>query len=483
MYNINKLNPYLIFLILSTTFTGKLLSILVDDFSQLNKTKVSNIYYPQTVNHFSRIINYAKANNKKISIAGQKHSQGGHAFCQNSILIDITNFNKILRLDLAKKTITVQTGITWEKIQEFINPYNLAIKVMQTTQIFTVGGSLSVNAHGRDPNYGPLIETIKSIKILLSNGKILKADRQVNYDLFKLAIGGYGLFGIILEAEIELTDNLIYQKESKAINIKDYDSYVKNNIIGNSNIGLHSGIISLSHFNKFEKILIINYKKTKKFSRYAYNLADENFIKLRRFGVYWKKKSSIFNEFTNFIEWPRILISSKLPQITCRNNAMRFPAKYFEKIPQDITTTDILQSYFIPTSAFTDFMEFLRLHSYNKNPRIFYALSRYIPKNTESFLSYSTDDYFEIVLLIHQGKSANQIKETKLWTQTIVDKVLEYGGKYYLPVQTYPSKKQIKQAYPQIDHFFAQKKLFDPEELFVNNFYKKYQCKVTSNIL
>lgn len=186
----------------------------IDDFSQLNKTLVTDICYPESVDAIRAILVRAYSEGKKVSIVGKRHSQGGHAFYSGSFVIDIGRFNKIINLNLDDKVITVQTGVTWNQIQEYINPHNLAIKVMQTANIFTVGGSLSVNAHGRDPHHGPLIETIRGIRIMLASGEVVHASRAENYELFKLAIGGYGLFGIIVEADIELTENVVYKKNA-----------------------------------------------------------------------------------------------------------------------------------------------------------------------------------------------------------------------------------------------------------------------------
>ena len=47
-------------------------------------------------------------------------------------------YNKILSLDVANSLITVQAGATWDDIQRYLNPYGLAVKVMQSSNIFTV---------------------------------------------------------------------------------------------------------------------------------------------------------------------------------------------------------------------------------------------------------------------------------------------------------------------------------------------------------
>ena len=67
------------------------------------------------------------------------------------------------------RTIRVQAGIRWCDIQRFIDPHDLAIRIMQTYANFTVGGSLSVNSHGRYMGQGPLILSVRAIS-LKANG-------------------------------------------------------------------------------------------------------------------------------------------------------------------------------------------------------------------------------------------------------------------------------------------------------------------------
>ena len=47
-----------------------------------------------------------------------------------------------------------------------------------------------------------------------ADGTIVTASRTENEKLFRLAIGGYGLFGVIVEATMEVVGNGIYKKEA-----------------------------------------------------------------------------------------------------------------------------------------------------------------------------------------------------------------------------------------------------------------------------
>ena len=72
-------------------------------------------------------------------------------------------------------TITVEAGITWRALQNVIDPKDLSLRIMQSYANFTVGGSLSVNAHGRYVNQGPIIRSVRAIQVVLADGRLVDA--------------------------------------------------------------------------------------------------------------------------------------------------------------------------------------------------------------------------------------------------------------------------------------------------------------------
>jgi FAD/FMN-containing dehydrogenase len=136
---------------------------------------------------------------------------GGQAFYKNNLVLNMKGFNKI-QLNEAEKTITVQSGATWHDIQNFLHP-KYAVKAMQSTDIFTVGGSISVNAHGMDHLAGSVGSSIRAMRVMLADGSIVDVSREENPELFNLVVGGYGLFGVILDVDLEIVDNDVYQTE------------------------------------------------------------------------------------------------------------------------------------------------------------------------------------------------------------------------------------------------------------------------------
>src|SRR5829696_549199 len=133
---------------------------------------------------------------------------GGQAFRRGGMVLDMRPMNGI-RLDPDKRIVTVGAGATWHDIQNALHP-RFAVKAMQSTDIFSVGGSISVNAHGMDHRAGALLGSIRSLRVMLADGQVVTASPAENDALFRHVVGGYGLFGVILSAELEVVPNDIY---------------------------------------------------------------------------------------------------------------------------------------------------------------------------------------------------------------------------------------------------------------------------------
>lgn len=193
----------------------------VSDTSRLQFVSVHDVIAISSVEDIVKAVQQAKTQGLKISMSGSRHSQGGQTFASGNLILDMRGFNKILKVDKEKKIVTVQSGAIWDDIQKAINPKGLAIQVMQASPVFTVGGSISANAHGRDPNFGTLIESVENLRLLKSTGEIVNLSRKENQELFSLVFGGLGLFGVILEVDLRLTDNVALVKETKSLNVKN----------------------------------------------------------------------------------------------------------------------------------------------------------------------------------------------------------------------------------------------------------------------
>lgn len=447
------------------------------DSGKLYPTQVHKIAYPKNIETIQKIVNDAHANKQQISIAGARHSQGGHSNIEGGIQIDLKHMNKLLQLDAKHKTVTVQAGMTWEQLQDQLQPHGLSIKIMQASNIFSIGGSISTNVHGRDPRFGPLIESIKSCKIITPSGDIKVISPKQNSELFSLVVGGYGLFGIIVEATLSVTVNVMCSKEQKNLTPHQYLSFFQEEVLHNPHVQLHYGRVNTTPGKKFcNEILAISYIATKT-SPTTFPLKKEKHIGFNQwlFGVYRKQ----WGKITNYIKW---MLEKYLhapwenSKETSRNQLMRPYIHCLEN--KDPKSTDLLQEYFIPLQHFEKFMQDLKAASEFYHIKLLNTTLRYVPANDQSFLSYSTQDSIAFVLYFVTDMSIEKLETVKQFTQMLTNSCLKYQGTFYLPYQQFATEKQLLEAYPQLPTFIQKKQNFDPNGIFMNNWYQHYITKL-----
>ncbi len=438
-----------------------------NDISRLNPEIVSGVV---RVKEAADVVSALKSlpADTKVVISGTRHSQGGHIVYPDAVVLDMTGFNKIVSISPKDKIVIVQSGATWAVVQEAVNEFGLSVKVMQSSNIFSVGGSLSANVHGRDPRFGPIIETVRSIKMVLAGGKVITADRSNNPDLFYAAIGGYGLLGVILEAEIELTDNAPLVKTTDKTSIKGY-AQVASNLA--DDLSLHYGRCSFVPGKAFLKeCYSTNFTKID--NGYTVSkLEPERNIK-RNSLIFGASRKSYLGKVGRWALQKLVLDKPGERVYLDRNPAMQPAVRFLSyNSPKD---TDILQEYFIPIERFPEFFSDLGEALENHDVNLLSITLRYLKENRESYLSYSTKNMIAVVLYVNIELNEKSIKSARAWTRDVVDLSLRNDGTYYLTYQEFPTLEQFKSAYPNWEKFMKIKCKYDSGEIFSSKFYEQY---------
>ena len=179
--------------------------------SQLNATRVHAIVAPSNLDGLRSAVLGAKSSGRAIAIAGGRHSMGGQQFGAGAVLIDTRGLDLVLGFDRGNGSVTVEGGIQWPALLEFLDTEQSGelrqwgIYQKQTgADRLSLGGTLSCNAHGRGLRLPPIVDQVESIDLMNSAGDIVTCSRKQHRDLFSLAIGGYGLFGIITRVVLRL---------------------------------------------------------------------------------------------------------------------------------------------------------------------------------------------------------------------------------------------------------------------------------------
>lgn len=447
---------------------------LMTDYSRLHPVKVERVIKGKEEEQLVSLVHKAREHNWSISIAGSRHSQGGHTYYKDGIVVDMTAYNQVIAFEPKEKWIRIQTGATWKDLQDIINPYGLSVKTMQSQSIFTIGGSISINAHGRDIRNGSLIKSVESFRLLTADGQIKEVSRTNHADLFPLALGGFGLFGIILDVTLSLTDNELYEISSEKMTVNTYSDYFKKEILANPDVHMHIARISVAPDTFLHDMYAINYA----IDRSATPLQGHDQLKTRES---WVIPSKILFNLNRSFDWSKntfwhiqSLYAAKLNgQLISRNNAMRSESEFMEN--HSAGKNDLLQEYFIPTDKFADFIGDLKSILPEEDLNLLNITVRYVNQDQEAALSYAKKDMFALVCLFQLSLADKDQQKIKTSIGHILDAVIKYNGTYYLPYAAYPSLDQFQTVYPAHDLFFTKKNEYDPSHIFMNYFYDNYK--------
>ena len=179
-------------------------SVRVDEVTRLFPVTMARVVTPRSIDD---IVTAVKATPGPISIGGGRYSMGGQTATPDGTQLDMRQFHGVVALDTAARTITVRSGTRWREVQEALDKVGLAVKIMQTYNTFTVGGALSVNAHGRYIGQGPLVRSVRDVTLVLADGSVVTVSPTVQPELFYGAVGGYGALGVIAHVTLDVASN------------------------------------------------------------------------------------------------------------------------------------------------------------------------------------------------------------------------------------------------------------------------------------
>lgn len=436
----------------------------VNDVTQLNRIPVFSIASPTTTQD---VVDALKRTDLPISIGGGHFSMGGQTASPNTLHLDMRQLNRVLRFDPQEAVIRVQAGIRWCDIQRFIDPHGFAVKIMQTYANFTVGGALSVNAHGRYMGLGPVVLSVRAITLVLANGEVVDASPAHNAPLFNAAIGGYGGVGVIVEAELDLVPNTRVARSDRKMRTTQYKAWFDANVRGRSDFV----------FNNFD-LYPPNYTRGRAVS---WTITDEPATAPRLQPLargFWAAKYLLWaitetplgKLRREHLYDPLLYLGKK---VHWRNYEAGYDVAELEPVGR-ARRTYVLQEYFIPIAAFDDFAKAmsatLSRHAVNAvNISVRHALG-----DNHTVMAWARSETFAFVLYYKQRTRDSAMERVGVWTRELIDAALAAGGTYYLPYQLHATEEQFHRAYPRAREMFALKAELDPHYRLRGSLWDRY---------
>lgn len=414
------------------------------------------------------LVHRAAEQHLHLSISGAHHSMGGHTLYPGGIVLDMDPFNR-MSLDETRRILTVGAGARWSAVIPFLDRHGLGVAVMQSNNDFSVGGSISVNCHGWQNDSPPISSTVESFRLLTASGDIRLCSRTENPELFSLALGGYGLFGVILDVDLRVVPNEFYEAEAHPVKSADYARVYHELTRHRADVGLAYGRINVAPdaFMEDGIITLLQRKPTDRST--TGTLTDEKPGLLKRLVF----RGGIGSNYGKNLRWRlERSMGETAGKVLSRNQIMNEPSNLYAT--RDPGSTDILHEYFIPGDRLGEFVEKARPVLLKHHPDLLNITVRNVEPDEDTFLRYAREEVFGLVMLFHQRRDPASEAAMQALTRDLVDTALSCDGRYYLPYRAHATQEQFLQAYPQAPDFFALKRRYDPAGVFENTFSLNY---------
>ncbi|PZM81354.1 MAG: hypothetical protein DKT66_19255 [Candidatus Melainabacteria bacterium] len=449
-----------------------------DVHSKLNSTKHKEIIKVVSGKEVQTLLTSEQYAGDAFSIAGGRHSMGGQQFLFDGILIDTSLLNKVVDFSPIEGLITVQSGMLWRdlvselaKLNEKLGCDWSIIQKPTGADDISIGGSLGSNIHGRVLGRKPFIADIERFTAILANGQRINVSRFENEELFRLAIGGYGMFCFVENITIRLIKSTKLHRRVELTNSTELVHRFEQLQAQGATYGDFQFCIDAAAPTFLSKGILSAY-----FPVDSATTDDTGGLKLNERD--WREllslahtdKTRAFNMYSqHYIRTNGQIYSSQTFQLSL------YVPDYHSSLDREchVKGSEMITELYVPKTKLHDFLETAKAALKQQCADVIYGTVRFIEKDEESFLAWAKNDFACIIFNLHVNPDQLSLLRAKNSFRTLIDIALSFSGSYYLTYHRYATREQVLAAYPQFGSFIEKKFEYDPQGKFRSTWFNK----------
>jgi FAD/FMN-containing dehydrogenase len=287
--------------------------------------------------------------------------------------------------------------------------------------------------------------------------EVLNVNREQHPELFRLVIGGYGLFGVIATADIRLMPREKLERVVEIVSLSDLPARVEERLAAGFQYGdfqyktdgkaedfMQTGVLSayrpvpdstplpvgrstLSREHWYGLLELAHTDKAEAFEQYSsYYLTTNG-------QIYWSDLHQMSEYLDDYVE-------------------------YLKQVRPDLPDGSLMISeLYVPRDQMNTFVRNV-VEDHQAQPfNIIYGTLRLIEQDDETFLPWARQDYACIIFNLRVEWSDEGRDKAKRDFQRLIDRALELNGSYFLTYHRWARKDQVLRAYPQFVDFLRMK--------------------------
>jgi FAD/FMN-containing dehydrogenase len=346
----------------------------------------------------------------------------------------------------------------------------------------TIGGAVSANIHGRGLIFAPFVDDIEELEVALANGSVVRCSRSENRELFRLVVGGYGLFGVVTSAKIRLVERRKLQRVVELLSIdKVVDAFTaridEGYLYGDFQFATapdHPGFLTQGVFCCYRPVEASTPIPS---NQIRLSLADWR----RLLYLAHRNKQRAFHEFTDFY-----LQSSGQIYWSDTHQLSVYLDDYHDRLDQVLQPhapgSEMITELYVPRERLAPFMDEVRRDFLKNQVNFIYGTVRLIERDRETMLAWARESYACVIFNLHVDHDARGISESAAAFRRLIDMAIHYGGSYFLTYHRHATRNQVLACYPQFTQFLTAKRCIDPHGVFQSDWYRHYRSRFAETV-
>ena len=459
-------------------------SRLVNDVhSKLNETRVAKVVTPCSVLELQAALRDVRFTGGRTAVAGGRHAMGGQQFLSDGTLVDMRCMTQILSLDCERGLVEVEAGALWSDLVPKLRrvqgtcPNRWSIVQKQTgADHMSIGGALAANGHGRGLKMKPIVQDVEAFKLVDANGQITECSRETNPELFALAIGGYGLFGVITSVKLRLQPASKLERTVEMLEVEELPKAFEKRIDEGYQYGdfqymtdersdrfMNAGVFSCYRPVESDAPTQGSARST---------LSSEDWGRLIYLGHV--DKTSAFETYSNFY----LKTNGQIYDIDEFQMSL-YIDDYHSALDQALGSKDVgsemITEVYVPVAKLPEFMAKASETLRRLKANVIYGTIRLIERDDETYLNWASDRFACIVVNLHVDHTDDGKSRAAETFRALIDDATSLGGSYFLTYHRFATDEQLRRAYPQFGRFLSLKRQFDPGRMFASDWYDHYR--------
>ena len=429
--------------------------VVNDIHSQLSRTEVASIVRVDSVRSAQDTVVAAARNGTSVCVCGGRYSTGGQQFAVAAVLIDTTAMNHVLNFDADKGLIEVEAGIRWPDLIDHLvssqagNARQWGILQKQTgADRFTIGGTVAANAHGRGLCLQPFMNSVESLTLVDATGQVVACSRTTHPQLFRLAVGGFGLFGVIVSVTLRLMPRRVIQRVVEVCHVKDLMAAFERQIAQGCLYGDFQFAIDDASADFLVKGIFSVYRPVTIAGDIPENqaeLSDEKWLDLA-YLTHIDKREAFRRYSAHYLATSGQLYWSDTHQLST------YVEGYHELIDgkpgMQGHGTEVLMEMYVPRDRLVDFMDGARNALREIGANVIYGTIRLIERDNETFLAWAKESFACIIFNLHTPHTTAGLHDSERACRILIDLLLPMNGACSLAYQQFATREQIEAVFP-----------------------------------